>query len=164
MNYGCHERLWTRYPIRGPSRLGLGESFSYFDSEADIRDVVMCAHSFTMGRLASPLGSSPLRPRAPWSELLYLLWALLRGDSNRLWWPVSEALGLYLAIRSTSSSGLTLSTQWYADSTRTAMQVILKARSVERTVFMNQLRCGCKCMSCDIDWLSNGWVCPWAGL
>lgn len=129
----------------------------YFDEEADIGDVLVCTHSLALARVLT-MGV----PRVPWCESTYLIWTLVRGRTGALWWPLHESLGLFLVLRSSSVMGLNLSSIVYAEETRAGLEQILVARSVELARQRTLIRSGCRCLSCELAWLANGWLCPWA--
>ena len=161
MHVGRHERVSVavrlQFPKPSPSRLGGGESYSYFDEESDISDVLVCTDSITLARKGAPLA-----PRIPWFDATHLLWTLVRGRNSGHWWPMSETLGLFLILRSTSITGLNLCTGWYAEATRAGLNQILDVRSVALERQQVLMRNGCRCLACELSWLADGWVCPWA--
>ena len=157
MDGGRHEHAVYSSPRPFPSRWGGGQNFAYFEADTDMSEVLLFTHSVTL------LHSGVERhPRIEWPERTTLLWMLVKGNSPKAWHPLEESLGLYLILRSTSISGLLLCTCWYQTANRAAAREILNQRAAIYSVQLARANLGCSCMACSLEWLANGWVCPWA--
>ena len=140
---------------------GKGVRFYYFDPDSMLAEIIMVTHSVTLMHM-SPTYVTPPKPIPDRSALIFsLLRNTTPGNTHELL-PDLELLGLYMVFRVASRSALSYFTIWYKDRMSMWGMEILTQRKASREIQLRKERLGCRCMSCEADWLEQGWTCPWS--
>ena len=165
MDTGRLERSTTSYgskPYMSPQ--GGGLRYSYFDPETRLDEIVLITHSVTLVSVAKATNAGRLPPPYPIPDRTLMIFNLMKTNQPPApadWLPVPEQLGMYLVMRLASRSALTYFTSWYLGSVDLIACGTLALRAVLHEHQALRERHGCRCMSCEVEWLVRGWVCPW---
>lgn len=80
----------------------------------------------------------------------------LLEEGQGFWYPVRDALRVWLKLRTASSTFCVYMSQWYASTVTRIVRSMMTQRLASRSLRI----AGCSCTRCDIAWLGAGWVCP----